>query len=212
MKYFDEFSIENLDILKEIGNIGAGNAATSLSIILNKKIQMKVPNVRVMTFDHVVEMAGGAENVVAGIYFRVEGDAPCNLFFILSIEQANTYIQQMIGDHLLSFDIPPYNDMALSALQELGNMLAGSYLSALSDFTGLHLYPSVPATSIDMLGAILSYGFLELSHYSDIAIVIDTALIDLNEDQMGVEGHFLLIPDPQSFDIIFHSLGVAVDE
>ena len=71
MKYFDEFSIENLDILKEIGNIGAGNAATSLSIILNKKIQMKVPNVRVMTFDHVVEMAGGAENVVAGIYFRV---------------------------------------------------------------------------------------------------------------------------------------------
>jgi chemotaxis protein CheC len=63
-----------------------------------------------------------------------------------------------------------------------------------------------------MLGAILSYGFLELSHYSDIAIVIDTALIDLHEDQMGVEGHFLLIPDPQSFDIIFHSLGVAVDE
>ena len=98
----------------------------------------------------------------------------------------------MIGDHLLSFDIPPYNDMALSALQELGNILAGSYFSALSDFTGLHLYPSVPATSIDMLGAILSYGFLELSHYSDIAIVIDTALIDLNEDQMGVDGHFFL--------------------
>ena len=103
--------------------------------------------------------------------------------------------------------------MALSALQELGNILAGSYLSALSDFTGLDLYPSVPAISIDMLGAILSYGFLELSHYSDIAIVIDTALIDANDDdQMGVEGHFLLIPDPQSFDIIFHSLGVAVDE
>lgn len=212
MKFFDEFSIENLDILKEIGNIGAGNAATSLSIILNKKIQMKVPNVRVMTFNKVVEMVGGAESVVASVYFRIEGDAPSNLFFILSIEQANMYIQQMIGDNLLSFDTPPYNDMALSALQELGNMLAGSYLSALSDFTGLHLYPSVPASSIDMLGAILSYGFLELSHYSDLAIVIETALIDLNEDRMGVEGHFLLLPDPQSFEIIFHSLGVALDE
>jgi chemotaxis protein CheC len=211
MKYPDEISLENLEILKEIGNIGAGNAATSLSIILNKKIQMKVPNVRVMTFNHVVEMVGGAENVVACVYLRIEGDAPSNLFFILSIEQANTYIQQMVGDQLVSFDFPPYNDMALSALKELGNMLAGSYLSALSDFTGLQLTPSVPASSIDMLGAILSFGFLELSQYSDIAIVVDTALIDLNEDQMDVEGHFLLIPDPQSFDIIFHSLGVALD-
>jgi chemotaxis protein CheC len=212
MKFFDEISKENLDILKEIGNIGAGNAATSLSVILNKKIQMRVPNVRVMTFNDMVEMAGGAENVVASVYLRIEGDSPSNLFFILSIEQANTYIQQMTGDIMFSFDEPPYNDMALSALQELGNILAGSYLSALSDFTGLRLYPSVPATSIDMLGAILSYGFLELSQFSDMAIVIDTALIDLNEDQMGVDGHFFLIPDPPSFDIMFHSLGVAVDE
>ena len=101
----------------------------------------------------------------------------------------------------------------LSALQELGNILAGSYLSSLSDFTGLNLYPSVPATSIDMLGAIISYGFIELSQFSDYVIVIDTALNETNNEIVErVDGHFFLLPDPESFDIIFQSLGVALDE
>ncbi len=213
MKFINGISKENhLDILKEIGNIGAGNAATSLSVLLNKKIQMKVPNVRVMTFNDMIEVAGGADNVVASVFLRIEGDSPCNLFFILSIDQADTFIRHLIGDEFFSFAMSPYNDMALSALQELGNILAGSYLSALSDFTSLNLYQNVPETSIDMLGAILSYGFLELSQFSDYAIVIDTALIDTNENQMGVDGHFFLIPDLESFDIMFHSLGVALDE
>ncbi|WP_428908642.1 chemotaxis protein CheC [Niallia sp. Krafla_26] len=212
MKFINKISNENLDILKEIGNIGAGNAATSLSILLNKRIQLRVPNVRIMTFNEMVETAGGAENVVASVFLRIEGDAPSNLFFILSIKQANTYIQHLIGNNQSPFEKSPYDDLALSALQELGNILAGSYLSALSDFTGLNLYPSVPATSIDMLGAILSYGFFELSQFSDYAIVVDTALIDCNENHMGVDGHFFLLPDPESFDIIFHSLGVALDE
>lgn len=212
MKFLDGISKEGLDVLKEIGNIGAGNAATSLSVLLDKKIEMRVPNVRVMTFNDMIEVAGGADNIVASVFMRIEAVSPCNLFFVLSIEQANRYIRHLIGDHLFSFDKPPYNDLALSALQELGNILAGSYLSALSDFTGLNLSPSVPQTSVDMLGAILCYGFLELSQFCDCAIVIDTALIDPNENQIGVEGHFFLIPDLESFEIIFHSLGVALDE
>ena len=155
MKFFNRISNENLDILKEVGNIGAPNAATSLSILLDKRIQMRVPNIRIMTFNDMVETAGRAENKVASVFMRIEGDAPSNLFFILSIEQANTYIQHLIGNSQFPFNQSPYDDLALSALQELGNILAGSYLSALSDFTGLNLYPSVPATSIDMLGAIL---------------------------------------------------------
>ena len=166
-----------------------------------------------MTFDEMIDMAGGSENVVASVYLRMEGEAPCNLFFVLPLIQGNKYIQQLICDPNFSFDHPPFNEMALSALQELGNILASNYISSLSDFTGLDLYPSVPAVCVDMLGAILSYGFIELSAFSDYVIVIDTALNEANDGNVrSVDGHFFLFPDPESFEIMFHALGVAFNE
>ncbi|MBU8877854.1 chemotaxis protein CheC [Bacillus sp. FJAT-29790] len=213
MDFIGNISSMHLDILKEIGNIGAGNAATALSTLLNKKIDMKVPNVRIVSFDEMMNITGGAENVVAGVFLRIEGDAPGSMFFVLPIQQATNFIQEMIGDESFSFDSPPYNEMGLSALQELGNILSGSYLSSLSDFTNLSLYPSVPALSIDMVGAIISYGLIELSHVSDYAIVIDTALNeDMEMNKECVKGHFFLLPDPESFSTIFKSLGVPIND
>ncbi|WP_077211901.1 chemotaxis protein CheC [Bacillus dakarensis] len=210
MNFLDQFTSIHLDVLKEIGNIGAGNAATALSSLLNKKVDMKVPDVRIVSFNEMMELAGGPDNVVASVFLRIEGDAPGSMFFILSLQQASRFIQQMLGDSSLSLDNPPYDEMALSALQELGNILSGSYLSSLSDFTKLDLYPSVPALSIDMVGALISFGLIEFSQVSDYAIVIDTAL---NEDDHhpteSVKGHFFLLPDPDSFEIIFRSLGVS---
>jgi chemotaxis protein CheC len=213
MLFIEKITSLHLDILKEIGNIGAGNAATALSTLLNKKIEMNVPNVRIVSFDEMVELAGGAENVVAGVFLRIEGDAPGSMFFLLSLKQATIFIQQMIGDSEFSFEKTPYNELALSALQELGNILAGSYLSSLSDFTNLSLYPSVPALSIDMVGAIISFGLIELSQVGDYAIVIETALNEGGTQALdSVNGHFFLLPDPDSFRTIFQSLGVREDE
>ncbi|WP_421384624.1 chemotaxis protein CheC [Bacillus salacetis] len=199
----------HLDILKEIGNIGAGHAATALSTLLNKKVDMKVPQVRVVSFDEMMEMAGGPDNVVVSVFLRIEGDAPGSMFFVLPLTQGSRFIHQMTGEKDFSFERPPYSELGLSAMQELGNILSGSYLSSLSDFTNLNIYPSVPALSVDMAGAIISYGLLEVSQTSDNAIVIDTAL---KEDELAeaesVKGHFFLLPDPKSFDIIFKSLGV----
>lgn len=212
MSFHIKISDMHLDILKEVGNIGAGHAATALSTLLNKKIDMKVPNVRVVSFDEMMEMAGGAESVIASVFLRIEGDAPGSMFFVLPLEQAEKFIRSLIGDQSFSFSAPEVNELALSALQEMGNILSGSYLSSLSDFTNLNLLPSVPALSIDMAGAVISFGLLELSQVSDYAIVIDTAL-DENEVQKGgsVNGHFFLLPDPESFNIIFKALGALVD-
>ncbi|MFD4928302.1 chemotaxis protein CheC [Peribacillus butanolivorans] len=212
MSFIEKINPLQLDILKEIGNIGAGHAATALSAILNRKIDMNVPNVRVVTFDEMMEMAGGAEQVVASIFLRIVGDASGSMFFILSLPVAEYFIQQMTGDETFSIDSTPYTDLALSCLQELGNILSGSYLTSLSDFTQLNLYPSVPSLSIDMVGATISYGLLELSQVSDTAIVIDTVL---EKDQLlaeSIDGHFFLLPDPESFDIIFSSLGVTTND
>lgn len=209
MAFMDQFTSMHLDFLKEIGNIGAGHAATALSTLLNKKIDMTVPNVQIVSFDEMVEMAGGSENVVASVFLRIEGDMTGSMFFVLPLEQAAHFIRQMIGDCNFSFTQPPYNEIALSALQELGNILSGSYLTALSDFTNLSLHPSVPALGIDMVGAIISFGLIEHSQVTDYVIVIDTAL---NEDGIefseSVRGHFFLLPDPDSFKVLFASLGV----
>jgi len=211
MSFTDKINSLHLDILREIGNIGAGNAATALSKLLNKKIDMKVPNVEIVSFDEMMEMAGGSDKIAAGVFLRIEGDAPGSMFFMLPLEQATNFIRDMIGDETAQLSEPPYEELPLSALQELGNILSGSYLSALSDFTNLSLYPSVPALAIDMVGAIVSYGLIELSQVSDYAIVINTAL---NEDEKliseTVNGHFFLLPDPDSFHTLFESLGVKL--
>ncbi|MGM0827203.1 MAG: chemotaxis protein CheC [Bacillota bacterium] len=211
MGYEKKISSMHLDVLKEIGNIGAGHAATALSTLLDKKIDMKVPSVQVVTFDEMMDMAGGPDNVVVSVFLRIEGDAPGSMFFLLPLEQASTYIRTMIQDRSFSFSEPPYSELGLSAMQELGNILSGSYLSSLSDFTSLMLLPSVPALSVDMAGAIIGFGLLEISQVSDYAIVIDTALKEEEiEESESVKGHFFLLPDPDSFEIIFQSLGVKI--
>lgn len=197
---FAEFQ---MDVLKEVGNIGAGHAATALSTLIDKPVDMLVPNVRMVPFEEIAESVGGAEHVVIAIFLRVEGETPGNLFFILSMESSKKLLHNLLGIEVL--DEESFTEMELSALSEIGNILAGSYLSSLADFTKLNMAPTVPSLSIDMAGAILSYGLLQFGQMGDQALVIDTKFLDGNDE---VEGHFFLIPDPESFEKIFSALGV----
>ncbi|MNJ36157.1 CheY-P phosphatase CheC [compost metagenome] len=200
---FEEFK---MDVLKEVGNIGAGNAATALSRLLDKPIDMAVPKVQMLPFEAVADKVGGAESVVIAIFLRVEGDAPGNLFFILSPEAAKKLLHRLAGLQVESEE--EFSEMEWSALSEIGNILAGSYLSSLADFTSLSMMPTVPALAMDMAGAILSYGLLQFGEMGDSALLIDTTFI---EGQHEVEGQFFLIPDPDSFDKIFAALGVPMN-
>lgn len=171
---------------------------------------MRVPKVEMVSFNDMMELAGGSENVVVGIFLRIEGDAEGSMFFILPIEQANRFIRRLIFDDSFDFKKRPVSELGLSAMQEMGNILSGSYLSALSDFTNLKIYPTVPGLSVDMFGAIISIGLIELSHVSDNVIVINTSIFEEGvEDHETVRGHFFLLPDPDSFDAIFKALGVS---
>lgn len=197
----------HLDILKEIGNIGAAHAATSLSNMLNKKIDMRVPKAEMVTFNEMMELMDGPEKVVVGIYLRIEGDLEGSMFFILPIEQANRFIQRLIQDDRFDFRSNA-SDIGMSAMQEMGNILSGSYLSAMSDFLNLKVFPTVPGLSIDMFGAIISVGLIEISQVSDYVIVIDTSILEEGLENTEMKGHFLLLPSPESFDVIFKALGV----
>lgn len=196
-----------LDVLKEVGNIGAGNAATALAKLLDKQVDMKVPLVRIVPFSEVAESLGGAEEVVVAIFLRVEGEAPGNMFFMLSVPSAKKMLSRLAG--IESEDPDSFTEMELSALQEIGNIMVGSYLSSLADFTRMSLQPTVPSLAIDMAGAVLAYGVLEYGQTGDKALLIDTKFL---EGELEVEGHFTFIPDPQSFKKIFSSLGVPFDD
>lgn len=204
MSEFKPFAEMQMDVLKEVGNIGAGHAATALSKLLNKPIDMMVPKVRMVPFEEIAESVGGDERVVVGVFLRVEGETPGNMFFILTQESAKNLLRHIVGIDITE-DGDFHTEMELSALSEIGNILAGSYLTSLADFTNLSMSPTVPSLAIDMAGAILSFGLLQYGQMGDHALLIDTAFLEGKDE---VQGHFFLIPDPESFDRIFAALGV----
>lgn len=206
MKPFEELKDFQLDVLKEVGNIGAGHAATALSKLLDKPVDMQIPQVNMLPFEEITESLGGSEEVVIAIFLRVVGDAPGNMFFILKQDCARRMLENLAGMVVDSNE--GYSEMEISALQEIGNILVGSYLSSLADFTKLSMSPTVPSLAIDMAGAILSYGLLQFGQMGDRALLIDTKFL---QGKYEVEGHFYLIPDPESFNKIFSALGVPIE-
>lgn len=209
MFQYDQVSEGHLDILKEVGNIGAGHAATALSGMLGKSINMKVPSVRVVPFQDICEAVGGDEEPVAAVFLRIEGDAPGSMYFMMSAEEGSQLIGQLLNDREVDFLENPDHEMGSSALNEVGNILAGAYLSSLSDFTKLNLQPTPPAMTVDMAMAVLSFGLVEISKAGDYAIVIDTEISERDTDDTSrTRGHFFLLPDPDSLATVFDALGV----
>ncbi|MBC5635984.1 chemotaxis protein CheC [Ornithinibacillus sp. BX22] len=206
---YQQLSHLQLDALKEIGNIGAGNAATSMSKLIQKKVDMEVPSIDIVAFDEVMEMVGGAEKIIVGILFQILGEAPGMVYLLFSMEEAETLVQEMTNNNEFTlFPEGEQDELAVSALQEAGNMIAGSYLSALSDFTNINMQPSVPHFSVDMAGAILTVGLLQVSEVYDYAIIINTKMNDAEKVQKGINGQLLLLPSPESFNKIFQALGI----
>ncbi len=192
-----------MDILKEIGNIGSGNAATSLSKMVNKRIDMSVPEVKVLDFKDAVQSIGEEEEPVTGIYMDIFGDIKGSILFILSMDSTDKIIDALFYGKIDKVDIS--EKMYKSALSELGNIICSSYITAISAFTSLKIKISIPSISFDMAGAILSVPLIKLGAISDKALFIKT---DFIEGQRYIQGDFILVPDVNSFENILKALGV----
>ena len=178
------------DVLKEIGNIGAGNATTALATMLNIKVDMSVPNVALLPFDNISSFIGSEEQTVVGILLEIQGDIDGMMMFLFDMKSAHHLVNS-----LMMRDVHQ---------NEIGNIVSGSYLSALSGLTGMKMVSSVPALSIDMLGALLSVPAIEFGKYGDKLLMIQS---EFGEDDF-VTGYFLLIPELESYDKILTSLGM----
>lgn len=194
-----QFTPIQLDALKEVSNIGAGNAATALSIMLGKKIDMTVPAINIIKFDELFNSVG--EEEVAGTIVRVLGDIQGNVLIVFKSQIAKEIVAMLTG--ITEDEI---SELGNSALCEIGNILSGSYMNAIAEFTGLHVAPSVPAVAYDMLSAILATTFVESGQYDEYILDIETVF--LNELSNNVGAHFYYIPVPGSIEKILKSIGV----
>lgn len=192
-----------LDILKELGNIGSGNAATALATMISKRVDMNVPKVKILEFQDVPKILGGEETPVVGIYFEMLGEIVGNILFVLNLDSAKNLTNILFGRDDSSNDL---DDMDISALSEIGNILASSYINSLSELTGLKLAVSVPSLNIDMAGAIISVTAIQFGYIADNVIFIET---EFEEGNNTVTGNLFMIPEIKSFGKLLKSLGVC---
>lgn len=197
----EQMSDEYFDVLKELGNIGAGNATTALAQMMQCKVDMAVPQVRLLEFKELGEKMGGEETIMAGIYLGIEGDITGSIMFLLEKQAARHLVNKMMG---MDSSGDEFSEMEFSALKEVGNIITGAYLNSLSSLTNLVIYPSVPDLTVDMAGAILSVPAIQFGELGDKILLIETQFFD----EMVLEGFFILVPDLDSYGRILSALGI----
>lgn len=203
MTIYENMSEHQMEILLEIGTAGAKNGAEALAQLMEKKIGINVPSLKVLPLSEVPEVTGGAETLVAGIFLTVKGPAPCNLLFIFPMRSA-----KLLAGHLVECiydENEGIDDIGKSALCEVGNIVTGAYLMSLSSFTNLDFIPSVPALAIDMAGAILETVLVHSGMTGDQVLFMETVFTEIEKQ---VTGHFFLLPEAGSLEKIMEAIGV----
>lgn len=198
----EKMSNEYFDVLKEIGNIGAGNATTALAQLMQCKVDMSVPQVKMLEFKEMGEKMGGEETIMAGIYLAIEGDITGSIMFLLEKQAARHLVDKLMG---METEGEEFSEMEFSALKEVGNIITGAYLNSLSSLTNLVIYPSIPDLTVDMAGAILSVPAIQFGEVGDKMLLIQTQFFD----EQVLDGYFILVPDLDSYSKILKALGIA---
>lgn len=196
-----------LDALREVANIGAGHAATALSQLTNRRIWVDVPEIRMAPLEEVPELLGRSGDLVATVVMQVLGDLAGRTIQVFPGTTASRLVSILLGRPEASFP-DGLGEMELSALKEVGNILASAYLTALSDFLGLILLTSIPSLALDEVAATLTSGLVDMAERTEYVFCIDTCF-RMNEQEPPVSGHFLLVPDSGSLSLILRAIRLA---
>lgn len=198
-----KISVNHLDLLKEIGTVGAGRAATALAELLNYKVDITLPETRIVPLESLDKILGNPEDIYFVLDIGVEGEIGGRIFFLLPPEEARILGGALLGKP--TSEIETNDPLFQSALKEMINIVTGGYMNALSDMTGLTIMYSIPSLAIDMVGALLDFLFIQVAQQSDEAIFIKT---QLRAQNIKFEGFFLFFPDLESLRKLFATLGV----
>ena len=200
---YEEMGELEFDILKEIGSIGGGNAATALSSMLSSQVQMAVPSVKILDYNEALAILGDPEELVAAIFVEMAGEVSGIMLFVLTKEVSDEILFRMLGK--TESDLLAMEEIDSSVLIEIGNIVISSYITAMSSLTGVNVELSVPQLAINMLGGIMSVPIAMMGQHSDKIMMITG---DFKIDGKALDSTMLLLPDVESLNVLMKKLGV----
>lgn len=199
-----DYSLLELDALKEVINIGGGNAATSLSQLIDKPVNMTVPVIEMLDYSEVYEQIMPEDAIVKAVMMRMFGDA--DGMFLFTVDQAAS---ESIVKMMMPAGIDYSESLADSALQELVNVLVNSFLNAIIKLLDIHLLTSVPLLTKDMFGAIMSSVYLEQGQYEESVMIIKNEFYYAGD---RLESSLYFVPQPGILEKMFDLLGVGGED
>ena len=200
---YEEMNDMKLDIFKEMGSIGGGNAATALSSMLNARVSMALPRAEILEFNDALARLGDPEIVIAGVLVELTGEIQGIMLFIIPEEFSDEVLFRMLGKTrtaLLELD-----EIESSVMTEIGNIVISSYVTALSSLAGVEVELSVPQLAVNMLGGIMSLPMAMMGQQSDRIMMVTG---EFNIDDKALNSGMLLLPDVESLNILMKKLGV----
>lgn len=207
IKNYDQLSSLELDTLKEIGSIGTGNAATSLSALIGKPVRIQMPEVRIMGYNEAIEWIGGPEEITAGVLVGMSGQISGIMLSVQQLEFVNLVLDSMLGQSV--GDYMELQELEHSALTEVGNIMISTFINALSGLAGIDIELTVPAFTVDMQGAIMAVPMAEYGGQSDYIMTIGGDFVCNGRE---IPCRLLLSPDIRSLNFLLRKLGVDSGE
>ncbi|HEV7495153.1 chemotaxis protein CheC [Baekduia sp.] len=191
------FTDMQLDALRELANIGSGNAGTALSSMLGKVVDISVPTAAALPLAEAVAIVGAPEDLRHGVVVPVVGDFEAIVLLLFPDPDARA----LCG----IYGLEPSTPDGRSMLGEVGNILGTNYINVLSQMVGMVMEPAPPQVVEDMLGAIISSVLLGRGEDVDEALILDSNLM-VEDEQCSLS--FLLLPDHGGIKQLLERLGL----
>ncbi len=201
----NEMNNLHLDGIKEAANIGSGHAASALSQMIGKNIMVNVPEVKIMKLEDVPYIFGDEPPIVSAILTNFFGDFTGRNLLVFSEEKARLLLDILFGKPFGT--TTEFGEMEISTIKEIANIVSSSYLSAISEFLGIMVLPSVPAFVLDNLASVLTTVYTDFTQDKELAICVETSFY-FAEQEIELEGIMLMIPDPIGLDRILKAMGL----
>lgn len=196
-----DYTALQLDAIKELANIGGGNAASSISILIDKSVNMTVPTIQLLGYDEVYENIMAEDSMINAVLMRMSGAGEGVFLFVVTEEVSDSLVKMMMPT-----DIEITEEFSESAIKELVNIVVTSYLNAIAKFVEIRLNSSVPLLIKDMFGAILSSVYIEEEQYDDKIMIIKNEFFYQGD---RLESSLYFIPKPGVLRGLFKILGLG---
>lgn len=204
LKSYEDMNLQELDVMKEISSIGTSHAATALSKLLQKEVRITIPEISILSYEETVDRIGHMEELVAATLVQMNNEVEGLMLFIFKMDLANAVLGKLLERHYQSFE--ELDEMDFSALEEIGNIIICSYVNAFTQLVGVEIDLSVPSSTINMLGGILTVPIAEYGYETDKLMYINAEFI---MDGEKLSDGLLMLPDIKSLNSILEKLGIS---